>query len=307
MMKKILIYGTSNKAMRELPALLLQYEVLGFVDSNAHIQPSTLLGLPVYHFSSLEKVKFDVIVICSGFNIQIGQSLQSLGIHNFINSDELNLVQDLTAELLEHQNNLHYEHRSKELESIPLVALKKLHIDGCEMITDRIELLKRLPQNGIVAELGVANGEYSAEILSVNHPRCLHLIDVWDSPRYNDGLLANIQNKFSKHIELKQVQIHRQYSQFAIGDFPDHYFDWVYIDTTHSYKQTRLELELLASKVKPKGIIAGHDYMMGNWAGAYKYGVIEAVHEFCISYNYRFKYLTMDLTENQSFAIEKIG
>lgn len=306
MVKKILIYGTSNKAMRELPALLLQYELLGFVDSNAQVEPNILLGLPIYHYTSLDKVKYDVIVICSGFYVEISEILQAQGIQNFVDSDTLNLVQGLTTELLDYQNKLQHKLRAQQLRSIPLVALEKMHIDCCQTITDRIELLKRLPAEGVVAELGVANGDYSAEILNINRPKCLHLIDVWDSQRYNEGLLANIKNKFSKQIELGQVQIHRQYSQLAIVDFPDCYFDWVYIDTTHSYKQTRLELELLANKVKPGGIIAGHDYLMGNWVDGYKYGVIEAVHEFCISHHYRFKYLTMDLTENQSFAIEKI-
>lgn len=107
-------------------------------------------------------------------------------------------------------------------------------------------------------------------------------------------------------IQSGQVAIHRDFSHKAALNFQDNYFDWIYIDTTHSYQKTKLELQQFAVKMKPGGIIAGHDYVMGNWAKTLKYRVIEAIHEFCMEYNYRFKYLTMDISENQSFAIEKI-
>ena len=45
---------------------------------------------------------------------------------------------------------------------------------------------------------------------------------------------------------------------------------------------------------------------MGNWASGYKYGVIEAVAEFCVKRNWKIAYVTADYTENPSFAIRKI-
>jgi len=89
--------------------------------------------------------------------------------------------------------------------------------------------------------------------------------------------------------------------------FPDAYFDWIYIDTDHSYPTTRDELAVYESKMKPGGIIAGHDYVMGNWRGSLKFGVIEAVHEFCIARNWELLYVTTEQTTNASFAIRKIG
>ncbi|MEX0773138.1 MAG: class I SAM-dependent methyltransferase, partial [Balneolales bacterium] len=83
------------------------------------------------------------------------------------------------------------------------------------------------------------------------------------------------------------------------------YFDWIYIDTDHSYETTRDELRLYASKVKQGGIIAGHDYVKGNWITTYRYGVIEAVHEFCVNNDWELIYLTAEPIENQSFAIRR--
>lgn len=92
----------------------------------------------------------------------------------------------------------------------------------------------------------------------------------------------------------------------AAQDFEDGYFDWIYIDTDHSYETTRDELELYAPKMKPGGIIAGHDYKIGNWISMYRYGVIEAVHEFCVKHNWELIYLTVEPSESQSFANRKI-
>ena len=92
----------------------------------------------------------------------------------------------------------------------------------------------------------------------------------------------------------------------VVKDFNDNYFDLVYIDTSHSYKTTIEELELYSEKVKIDGVIAGHDYILGNWNGMIRYGVIEAVHEFCVKHNWEIMYLTTELNDNPSFAIRRI-
>jgi hypothetical protein len=45
--------------------------------------------------------------------------------------------------------------------------------------TNRISLLSLLPKFGRVAEIGVAEGEFSQEILARTTPKHLHLIDPW--------------------------------------------------------------------------------------------------------------------------------
>lgn len=98
----------------------------------------------------------------------------------------------------------------------------------------------------------------------------------------------------------------KKLSTDAAYDFPDNYFDWIYIDTDHTYETTRDELRLYAPKMKKGGIIAGHDYVHGNWISTFRYGVVEAVHEFCVQFGWEIIYLTIEPTENQSFAIRKI-
>lgn len=68
--------------------------------------------------------------------------------------------------------------------------------------------------------------------------------------------------------------------------FEDSFFDWVYIDTDHSYCTTWNELLLCNKKVKPDGLIVGHGFCTGNVVTPVPYGVIEAVNKFCVEYNW---------------------
>ncbi len=102
------------------------------------------------------------------------------------------------------------------------------------------------------------------------------------------------------------VEINRGLSTEVGKGYDDNYCDWVYIDTNHNYKTTKDELELYSKKVKSNGIIAGHDFTKSNFIGTLRFGVIEAVNEFCINENWELIYLTMENTINPSFAIRKI-
>jgi hypothetical protein len=189
---------------------------------------------------------------------------------------------------------------------IPKFELEKKHIENARLIVDRAELLRILPKNGVVAELGVDEGDFSEMILSISKPKKLHLIDIWASERYNQNKRQKVENRFINQIERKEVEINLGFSTEVVNDFQDSYFDWIYVDTVHSYKTVIAELEAYRMKVKENGIIAGHDFIMGNWTEMTKYGVIEAVYEFCLKYNWEILYLTVENKHNPSFAIRRI-
>jgi len=216
-----------------------------------------------------------------------------------MNQEKIKIIADRVVKSLQ-------EGRKKREAEIPKVPLKQQHVQNCKLLLNREGLLEQMPQDSIVAEIGVDEGEFSQSICEIVQPKALHLIDVWDTGRYHDGKFQKVQQIFSDEIEDEKVQIHRKLSTEAVSDFKDKYFDWIYIDTDHSYETTRDELRLYASKVKDDGIIAGHDYVKGNWITTYRYGVIEAVHEFCVKNDWELIYLTAEPIENQSFAIQRI-
>lgn len=62
--------------------------------------------------------------------------------------------------------------------------------------------------------------------------------------------------------------------------FPDNLFDFVFIDSSHTYEQTKAEIRLWWRKVKDGGILAGHDYNDGDGKDV-KRAVDEVIPRFC--------------------------
>jgi hypothetical protein len=155
--------------------------------------------------------------------------------------------------------------------------------------TAREYLLHKMPERSICAEIGVHEGDFSNRILSIAEPERLHMIDPW---RQGEGLFGKqdaseqaiveeryekVKERFTEEIETGQVQIHRALSSDVVGDFPDLYFDWIYIDGNHLYEYVKQDLELYRPKVKTGGYVVGDDY--GN-KGYWENGVQRAVDEF---------------------------
>ncbi len=188
----------------------------------------------------------------------------------------------------------------------PVIDLERKHVENLRALPDRQALLEVLPKQGVVAEIGVNRGDFSESILAVTAPSRLILIDIWASKRYHGGLYDLVRRRFAGQLASGQVEIIRALSFDGIGQCPDQSFDWVYLDTDHTYATTKRELALLAPKMKPDGIIAGHDYIIGNWNDGHRYGVIEAVHEFCRDHQWELVYLTHEMSVPPSFAIRRI-
>lgn len=213
----------------------------------------------------------------------------------------------LAQKLVTLSNRLTARFREKVYRDYSKLDFETIHLQHLVALKNREELLRHMPVNGVVAEIGVNEGDFSDKILTLCQPEKLILIDVWASKRYHGKLFDKVKQRFVKQIQEQQVEILRDLSFDGIAHCPDHYFDWVYLDTDHTYQTTRRELELLRSKMKPGGIIAGHDYIIGNWNAGYRYGVVEAVREFCLKYNWEMIFLTHELSDHPSFAIREIS
>ncbi len=204
---------------------------------------------------------------------------------------------------------LAYERKNRQrfdpasLKARPRLELK--HTEVAQLLPDRETMLARLPKGGIAVELGVDQGDFSAQMLRSIQPQTLHLVDIWASERYNEDKAAAVMARFASLGE--QIVIHRKDSLSGAADFADDSLNLVYIDTTHSYELTIAELEAYRPKMAPGGILAGHDYVVGNWQSRLRYGVIEAVHEFCVRHHWRILYISAEHPGHPSFALEAIA
>lgn len=199
------------------------------------------------------------------------------------------------------------EHEAEEEEAaLPHQELTASLIRNLHVAIDRTALLDWMPKHALAAEIGVAAGDFTAEILAHTAPQTLHLIDSWaHDERYLD-MGDVVATRFAAEVGSGQVVVDQGFSLAVLAKFPDGYFDWVYLDTSHDFTTTYQELEVCRIKVKPGGIIAGHDYVTGHWLGWYRYGVIEAVNTFCVKYNWEMIYLTHEAHRHLSYALRYV-
>ncbi len=184
----------------------------------------------------------------------------------------------------------------------PRLPLLPAHTDRARRLPDRLHLLDAIPKGGVAVEIGVAEGDFSAEILNRMQPDQLHLIDPWEGGRYSFGL-DRVTSRFSDEIARGQVHLHLGTSLDRLAAFPLRTLDFAYLDTDHSFATTQEELRLLAPLMRPGGRIAGHDFCTGNVVKPVVYGVVEAVNAFCVLDGWRFEYLTLDSDGHFSFCL----
>lgn len=190
--------------------------------------------------------------------------------------------------------------------------------------TTRTHLLQLLPQGGEVAEIGVANGDFSQAILDGAKPRCLHLIDPWEhqaradyakdlnnvSAGEQDARFEAVLARFRAQIDGGSVRVHRDYSEDAAIFFGDGQLDWIYVDGMHTEEAAYNDLVTYAPKVRQDGFIVGHDYTNHLQAQHWNFGVVEAVNRFVREFGYEFVALTIEnhptfvITRSKEAALE---
>lgn len=147
---------------------------------------------------------------------------------------------------------------------------------------------RRLTGRG--AEIGVKQGRYSNELLSKWRGDELISIDPWlsaDPDEYVDR--SNVsQDAFEGYYQETRERLEpygsrssiwRMTSVEAAAKVADRSLDFAYIDARHDYASVKEDVEAWCTKVRPGGILAGHDYVDGDLPEGEFY-VKSAVDEF---------------------------
>lgn len=126
------------------------------------------------------------------------------------------------------------------------------------------KIAAELPAFSRIAEVGVANGKsaiYLAEKLTeLGKDFEFYFIDSMDygGTKQITEIVKNIsESGLGKKITLLPIS-----SLDAAASFNDNFFDFVFLDSSHEYKQTKAELILWWLKVKDNGYLSGHDYRL---------------------------------------------
>jgi predicted O-methyltransferase YrrM len=121
----------------------------------------------------------------------------------------------------------------------------------------------------IGAEIGVGGGIYSEMICQEVPGVKLYCVDWWEpyagyrdikDPEHLETDYKNAQVRLRSY----NTQIIKAYSGDAAKQFYDGSLDFVYIDANHDSPYIDEDIREWSKKVRPGGIVSGHDYMEGH-------------------------------------------
>ena len=173
----------------------------------------------------------------------------------------------------------------------------------------RNDMILEFPKKCVFAELGVFEGNFSDVIIDSINPSELFLVDIWNGSMTSgdkDGkdikLIRNMydvyQGLVEKHKNNNFVKIIRSNTHEFLSNMHDEYFDVIYVDASHSYRDVLIDMELSYQKIKNGGIISGHDYIPN-------YDVTHAVNDFCKKYNQEVIGITSDGCPSFMIKVQK--
>ena len=152
--------------------------------------------------------------------------------------------------------------------NLDLTQKSPIEIEGVGRL-DLVRWLRELRfKKGV--EVGVNLGEYSKLICDNNTQMKLYGVDPYlkydtyheyESQKQMDEIYEEAKLKLKSYVDDGQYEFIRKTSMDALEDFEDESLDFVYIDANHELDFPFKDIEGWAKKIRPGGIIAGHDYV----------------------------------------------
>lgn len=145
-----------------------------------------------------------------------------------------------------------------------------------------VELMQHFNLPLIAAEVGVAEGRLSSELLAWGIEK-LYLIDIWEKVPFIKGCGSFNQNwhdeNYRQVLEIEdnnmdKVVVLKGFSYKMAEYIPDNSLGMCYIDGDHTYDGARADIDYYWPKLVSGGIMAFHD------AANPAYGIRDAMHNF---------------------------
>lgn len=146
-------------------------------------------------------------------------------------------------------------------------------------------MVERFPSDSKFVEIGSWKGKSSAfmavEIANSHKNIDFYCVDTWEGSVEHQG-----REELSKLFDIFQENMApldeyytsmRMTSLNAVNHFEDKSLDFIFIDASHEYEDVKKDIKAWLPKVKPGGVIAGHDYYVEGYD--YFPGVKQAVNE----------------------------
>lgn len=154
----------------------------------------------------------------------------------------------------------------------------------------RDDFVREFCPGKVCAEIGVAQGSFSAVILAAK-PAQLHLIDPWceqpqavypgdQANRPNNENQAAYENVMKYLGARPGVVVRRAFGFDAAQEYPDGFFDFIFLDAIHSLPMVVADCVAWWPKIKKGGWLTGHDFNLGEMPGCPALSVNAALQQF---------------------------
>lgn len=151
-------------------------------------------------------------------------------------------------------------------------------------------LFEQYRQTGQGAEIGVYKGEFARQIM-LKYQGVVHLVDPWVGEYEGLGPHEPWEQIYEACLRnmagfVDKIYIKRGMSVDIAEGIADHSLDFAYIDADHVYESVRKDIQAWYPKIRPGGILSGHDYLnRGRYPVSGGLGVNRAVDEFVMKNN----------------------
>lgn len=171
--------------------------------------------------------------------------------------------------------------------SYRFAAWKDARWNSYDRQRERYETIRpHLGTNAVGAEIGVYKGGFGEFLLP--HCRKLYLVDpwyrlggYWQSGLPKDsraGTVIEILTVYQSEIDAGTVEVIVDFGESFLAGMRDRWFDFLYLDGSHDYAQTRKDLVAALPKMKSGGVLLGDDFDPD--PSSNQHGVYRAVSEF---------------------------
>jgi len=148
------------------------------------------------------------------------------------------------------------------------------------------------------AEIGVWEGQHAEWICQMAPKLELLCIDGWERFAVKSGYHSPVRcvrarQKAEQRLAKYKATILPMLTDEAAALVPDRSLDFIFIDASHGFDDVMRDLLLWVPKVKPDGIISGHDYETTVMGWPAENGVKEAVHAYIGAHGISPLYLLM--------------
>jgi hypothetical protein len=123
------------------------------------------------------------------------------------------------------------------------------------------------------AEIGVEEGRFSQFLCQVIPGLKLYAVDAWLSygwyltTRYTQEVMDEKHRKAVRNLAPFNCEIVWGMSSEVAGHFADDSLDFVFIDSNGGFEYACQDIGLWSQKVRPGGIVSGHDYFNSRLPG----------------------------------------